>query len=259
MRMKKIFKIILLFCAAVLQSGFISCKKGQIVDAKSEDCFSLNVKKSSEWTDCSKWLYSHKKICVVFGYGYNESSFVKMAKAVLGSKFGMAEENGLVKCLIFPEDFKTGVRTKVTNLADILADDELEGLLLLGAPENMHSALSILRSRYGGVLPFPVFSFFPQDDVLGSEWSSDFVLEKFSVQNILNDEEQHSLNPENVLPLIENAVLYMTFLEGPLASDSDLIVHVQRICGASRKVSHFVDPESGLRSVNHFVFQELSE
>ena len=259
MRMKKIFKIIPLFCAVVLQSGFISCKKSQDFNAAAEENFTLNVKKSTEWADCSTWLYSHKKVCIVFGYGYNENSFVKLAKSVLGSKFGMAEENGLIKCLVFPDDFKTGVRSKVTNLADILADVELEGLILLGAPENTHSAVSILRARYGGFLPFPVFSFFSQDDVLGAEWSSDFVLEKFSVQDIFNDEEQHSVIPENILPLLENAVSYMTFLDGPLTADLDLIVHVQRICGPSRKVSHFVDPDSGLRSANHFVFQELTK
>jgi len=262
----------LILTAVILNIAFVllfgACKNNTETH-DTTDCIELSVKDSAE-TEYQKpelWNFCEKKICVLFGYGYNDESFVTEIKKELSDSFGLAQDGGLVYPLVFPKDFKSGVRERISILAEYLENYELQGILLLGAPENTHNAVNYLIARYDGKLPFPVFSMFSQDNVLGTEWISDFVLEKVHVSDILSDGEEHSAPAaEDARSLIINAVKYISMLDlcgtgssgsgTALPADSDLLVHVQNIAGKERKVSYYVDPDSGLRSVNHFVFQE---
>ncbi len=235
-----------------------ACKNNEEIN-NPEDCIELNVKdiQDSSFEKSEHWNFSDKKICVLFGYGYNEESFVEEMEKKLSFEFGLAQDGGLIFPLVFPKDFKIAGRERISLLSEFLEEYELQGILLLGAPENTHNAVSQLFALYDGKVPFPVFSMFSQDNVLGTEWISDFVLEKMHISDMLSDaEEQTSPLPEDSETLIIQAIKYMALLDSPLPHDSDLIVHVQNIAGSSRTVSYYVDSDSGLRSANHFVFQD---
>lgn len=55
--------------------------------------------------------------------------------------------------------------------------------------------------------------------------------------------------------LLDHAVEYMLLTEHPLPPDENLLAHVSRIVGDSYKVSRYIDAQSGLQSVNHFVIE----
>ena len=228
-----------------------------------EDFIELTIKDVEDgcFAPSEQWEVSDKKICVFFGYGYNEESFTSQMLEKLSVQFGLAQDGGLIYPLIFPKDFKIAGKERISHLADLLESYELKGLILIGAPENTHNAISSYMSTYGDVsdgwkLPFPVFSMFSQDNPLGTEWISDFVLEKMHVSDILSEEEQTETASPESQDLIIRAIKYMNLLDSPLNRDSDLIIHVQRIAGNGKKVSRYVDSDSGLRPVNHFVFRD---
>jgi len=244
-----------LFACSVLVT---SCRKTQKIN-ESYDSFELNIKESDSDDNLTvpAWNFSEKKICVLFGYGYNDEKFLDGIKAKLSKEFGLASEGGLVLPLVFPNDFKIAGRERISLFSDVFDDYEISGVILLGAPENTHNVLSHLILQYDGELPFPVFSIFSQDNVLGTEYVSDFVLEKMHVSDAFSDVEEN-INPsaEDSEEMILRAIKYMSLLDSPLKKDSDLIFHVQKIVGENHKVSFYVDSDTGLRSTNHFVFQD---
>ena len=113
------------------------------------------------------WHETHKKICILYGYDHNSPEFVKETNAALFKKYGNAKEGGAILPVVFPDDFKKGNKVYITNLTFLLEDVELQGIILLGAPEGTHYAIARLQDSWGGTLPYPVFSLFPQDDILG--------------------------------------------------------------------------------------------
>lgn len=266
MALKKNFKKIRnFFCAACtftfILTSLSSCKKEADIQ-NTEDSFELNIKESlsDENLIVPSWNFSEKKICILFGYGYNDEKFLEEIKQKLSDEFGLAQDGGKILPLVFPKDFKIAGRERISLLSDVFDDYDISGLVLLGAPENTHNVLGHLILQYDGQLPFPVFSMFSQDNVLGTEWVSDFVLEKMNVSDIFSDvEEKLSPSAEDSEALILRAVKYMTLLDGPLQKDSDLITHVQKIVGENHKVSYYVDSDTALRSTNHFVFQDIEE
>ena len=51
----------------------------------------------------------------------------------------------------------------------------------------------------------------------------------------------------------------MTMIEEPLKSNSELLTHVNNIAGAYYKIKRYVDPETGLSSINHFIIEEKNK
>lgn len=202
------------------------------------------------------WHASEKRLCILFGYGYNDSDFVDGTLARLGGRYGTDGDGGLLYPLVFPDDFKRGSRSFVSELKKMLSARDLCGLIILGAPENTHAAVSDLQEEWGGSLPYPVFSFFPQDDVLGTEYTSDFILDKAQTIEaggmILNETEHQFV--EDVPQILENAVRYMLMLDGPLEKNAALFDFVKSVA-APLSVSRYADPDTGLFPVNHFVLE----
>ena len=88
---------------------------------------------------------------------------------------------------------RRGEKTYITNIENELSDKNVKGIILLGAPENTHKAIARMQDSWGGALPYPVFSFFSQDDIIAMEDSADFVLDKAQkaeINGILEEEEQ---------------------------------------------------------------------
>ena len=51
----------------------------------------------------------------------------------------------------------------------------------------------------------------------------------------------------------------MLLFEKPLKSNSELRIHVNNIAGANYKIKRYVDPETGLSSINHFIIENKEQ
>jgi hypothetical protein len=257
--LKKDAKIILsaLFAAACCM--FLSCAGKNTASGDENSHSVLTVKSAGEDSADLKiptqtWHVSNDRICILFGYGYNDEAFVKSMTKELYKKYGAAENGGLILPLVFPSDFKHGTKSIAAELPLYLDGSEVRGLILFGAPENTNFGVAHLLDSYDGQPVFPVFSFFPQDDVLGMEGTADFVLDKAQeadIDGVVENESEQSFVKE-VPDIIRKSVEYILALDAPLAKDKNLYVHLKNITG-SIKINRYVDPESGLQSVNHFV------
>ena len=200
------------------------------------------------------WHKSNKNIVVFFGYGYNDTEFVEKTKNQLFQKYGNENEDGNLIALVFPDDFKHGSRTYTTNLANILDDKDVSGLVILGAPEGTYRAITRIQDEYDGKLPFPVISLFSQDDILGTEYTSDIVLDKkqkAQLNGILEAESEQEFS-EEASSIIEKAVFLAEIADAPFEKDAKLF-NIAKMIAGDTKISRYVDSETGLIPINHFV------
>lgn len=256
-------KFSLLF-AALFLAVFCSCKK-QAEPKNTADPFEIEVSEEKKSLKSSpSWHPSEKKICVVFGYGYNEKNYVQSILDGLSSKYGLddgSEEGGLIFALVFPDDFPSG---RISRLPSLIGERELAGLIVIGAPENTNYAIAKLEDEYSSqetMIPYPVYAFFPQDDVQGIEATANFVVDRAmegsgSSDDDTNKEEVVQTQVQDMDKILDSAIEYMLLTGAPLPADADLMAHVSRIVGKNYKVSRYVDAESGLQSINHFVIEE---
>ncbi len=192
-------------------------------------------------------------ICILFGYGFNEEDFYNEANEMLKEKYGLASEDGIIMSITFPGDLKN----RISNIYDIISENKVKGVILLGAPDNTHRTLTRLRDYWTQTgTPAPhLFSLMPQDDILGEESNCDFVLE-YERKNSVEAEAEESTVPmdKTVEQILIRAVRYMEELSEPLKADSELHAHVQAIVG-EKKVHRYTDSETGLQAINHFVIE----
>ncbi|MDE5898837.1 MAG: DUF3798 domain-containing protein [Treponemataceae bacterium] len=177
--------------------------------------------------------------------------------ARLGKQFGLEEDGGTVLPLVFPDDFRRGSRTYITSLVDLLADKEVRGIIILGAPEATHVAIARIQDSWNGLpqLSFPVFSFFPQDDVLGMESAADFVLDKTQHADISGLASEEAVQTAAEVPeLVEKSVHYMLMSGAPFEQNAKLYEVVKKLAEGKR-IARYADPDTGLISINHFVLE----
>ena len=253
---KKFNLIFILFIYSIL---IISCTK----DFASSDIVEGTVVLNDTDIDISEnamptqmWHQTNKTLCVLLGYGYNTPELSEEIINLLGTKFGLKEDDGLILPLVYPNDFKRGNKYYISELRNILKDKDLCGIILLGAPEGTNNAIIRLEDLYGGIKPFPVFSFFSQDELLGMEYVSDFVLDKAMKANITGVvEEEAAQEPvENISNILVRSVECMTMLEEPLNKDKNLLDLVRYIVQED-KIQRYSDLDTGLYSINHFVLE----
>lgn len=202
------------------------------------------------------WHNSPECICVLYGYGYNEETFVSKMNETLYSKYGAYDDGGEIFSVVFPDDFKRGSKYYVSTLYDYLSDKNLLGLVILGAPEGTCTVLGRLQDNFNGKLPYPVFSLFSQDDVLGMEYSSDFVLDKAQkaeINGMVKNEETEDFVQE-VPEILMASVACIKNSDAPFEKNSKLFEVVKKITG-KLKTGRYYDPETNLPSINHFVLE----
>lgn len=199
----------------------------------------------------------HRKIGVVLGYGYNDEIFVKETLQELSRSLGLAEQGGAVIPYVYPDDFMWGGTARISALSNMLEEDGARGLVVVGAPEGTHRVLAGLQDTEIGRSLYPIVSLMPQDDILGIEAGSDIVIEYVPASATADLSEESGVYQENVSQLIARAAYYLTLLPadffGGFAQDSDLFVHARQLAGANWNVSRYLDPETGLLPMNHFV------
>ena len=253
--MKKITFI--LFAVLVL---FSACKKqkNQVADANPVQ---LNVQPAQDSqvleAQNQRWHVTNKRVCVIFGYDFNAPEAVEKFTALLQERYGLESDGGLIYTLIYPDSFKHGAKNYATELSTLLSgtDKDLAGVIILGAPENTHKAFAKLQDYWELNVPYPIYALFPQDDVLGLESTCDFVLDKEQPTDLTGDMAPEETVSEIILEapeVLTECIDYMLDMEGPFVKDSTLPKHITQML-KNKKIHHYVDPESGIQSINHFV------
>lgn len=233
---------------------------------------SCSKKEPVEQEPVRKWLPVEKHVAILFGYGYNDKSFVDSVCLHLSEEYGLEKENGLILPLVYPDDFiVSGSTARISNLSSIMKDKNCRALITLGAPEYTHKALAKIQDDNLDCL---VFSLFSQDDVLGTESGSFLVFDFAEEELILSDETDDSSNTE----ITEDAIKSLTndtelkhldkmnylvskvveTLKNPSELKNKEILQVATgIFGKDWEVSSFLDTDTGLRAKNHFVLNYI--
>ncbi len=254
----------LIFFATIFCVAFVSCKKSPEQNETPLVPLDFISEKNLASDSMPAWHHSFKKICIVFGYGYNEKNYVQGIVESLAKKYGLDDgtpDSGLIFPLVFPDDFPG---ERITRLPSLIGERELAGLIIVGAPEKTNYAIASLEDEWDSrenMIPYPVYAFFPQDDIAGIEATSNFVLDRTlegsgSIDDETDKEEVSQTQVVDLDALLDHAVEYMLLTECPLPPDKNLLSHVSRIVGNDYKVSRYIDAQSGLQSVNHFVIEE---
>ncbi len=268
MKISKLSKTALAFAfslSVILPAFFSGCKKenkpaagNASSQAETQNKEPSKLKKLDEET---KSYLNGKNIILILGYGYNDEASIEKISCHLTETFGIEteEKSGLISIFVYPDDFMAAGKARVSSLLNLLEDKNPAGILILGAPDGMHIALSKLQDNSDEKeLPYPVFSFFSQDDVLGSEATADFVLDyAHKSDNLTVETEATEFIPDLVLcDLLDSAILSMTAMRPDKPRDlKNLPPLVEGLFGGKRTISHYIDGETGLQSVNHFIFE----
>ncbi|NLM00392.1 MAG: hypothetical protein GX220_02920 [Treponema sp.] len=258
--MKKNF-LIFIVCFFVCFSFFISCNKEK-------------KQTKTNWTEVDGY------IAVLFGLGYNEESFVAETIMMIQQKYGMTTEIGPALPIIFPKDFRYSGYTRVSLLPEILKEKKISALIVLGAAENMHIPLNVIKENMakGETEEFPIISLFPQDDVLGIESASDlvydFLLEEsilsaqdnfFDEKKLTETEMAEQIMKEESLPffsdiptlVVDVASNIMVFKEKKQRGEKLFDIASSVFDNKKWKVFPYYDAESGLKSYNHFLLKKI--
>ena len=249
-------KKILIF-AIIISVLLTACKKNKtpVIEA---DSIQLNVQPLNNETlldsKNQRWHVTNKRVCIIFGYDFNSSEAVEKFTELLGSRYGLETEGGLIYTMIYPDSFKHGSKGYSAELASILTgtDKDLAGIIIL---ENTHSAFAKLQDFWEMNVPYPIYALFPQDDVLGLESTCDFVLDKEQPTDFTGDITPDETVSEIILEapeVLTDCIDYMLEMEGPFVKDNTLPKHITQML-KNKKIHHYVDPETGIQSINHFV------
>lgn len=201
-----------------------------------------------------------RKVGVVLGYGYNDEAFVEETLQELSRTLGLAEQGGAVIPYLYPDDFMRGGAARISSLTSMLEEDGAMGLVVVGAPEGTHRVLAALQDTEIGRSIYPIISLMPQDDILGIEAGSDIVIEYVPASATSDLSEESGVYQENVPQLIARTVYYITLLPanyfGGFEQNLDLFIHARQLAGTSWEVSRYIDPETGLCPMNHFIIDK---
>ena len=241
--------------------SFLSCSiknNNSIQIAETPINIEIKDSASSVTDDIQFWHATNKKVIVLFGYDYNDANFISRAKEKLSNKFGLSENGGLIIPVVFPDDFRHKDKAVTVDLFNILDNDENDiiGFISLGAPENTYRALTKLQDKWNGQIPFPVISFFPQDDILGIEDTSSIVINQVqkaeTEENLITESVQTGVSDAD--EILSEAVAYMLELSGAPDKDAKLASHVRQMI-PNKKIHRYTDSETGLFAINHFVIE----
>lgn len=200
---------------------------------------------------------TNQKILVFFGYNFNSDETYNTLLKILEDNYGLDENDGVICAIRYPDSFKHSIKSFYSELTSILtsASENYAGVILLGAPENTHIALSRNQDFWDQQVPYPVISLFPQDNVLGLEAACDYIIDKsnsIQLHEDIENEEEEVTTIEHFPEILMNTIDYILDIGEPLPIDKNLEAQVFQIY-KSRTFHHYVDSETGLQSINHFI------
>jgi hypothetical protein len=257
MKIKNILKsIFLILTATIIFSGCSKNSQKPSASDKNRQNQTKIATKIKSLDEETKAYIEGKTLAVILGHSYNDEQTVSHFKQLINEKFGLKTEdgNGLVSVLVYPDDFMVAGKIRISSLYSKLEDTPLAGIITFGAPEGLCNALAKLEDL-SEKRSYPVFSFFQQDDSLGSESTADFVLDYVPPAENL-EQEQSSVIPDfDMDSLLINSISEMLAIKTDILAEKELLKTVQKIVGKQKTVINFSDYETGLKSVNHFVFE----
>lgn len=229
----------------------IVISQGEVFTYDSTDDISDEVLKNQTW------FQEGKCFVIIYGYDFNSENFTQNSINTLQQKYGLYEDGGLILPLIYPDDFQNGKKPSISLLKSKLTSKDVNGILILGAPEGTSSALSRITDSFENNVPYPVFSCFSQDDdVLGMEYQTNIVIDKAitaEIDGMLKTEEEQNII-SGIDTFIDNTITLSLNLDGGLSKTADLFEYAKKI-GNPHKVTRYADPDTGLYSINHFYIQ----
>ncbi len=253
--MKKIILLISMFILVLA-----GCSKKQAADISDINPEQQSPIAEEEIVELPKWIPGeYPRIGIFFGYGYQTAEEQAPILAELSEEFGLYENKGLIVPFEFPEVYYTNKKVSSSFILDYLDGYDLLALILVGSPDKIHYSLADLQDEE---VTYPIFSIFPQDDVVGTEAGSFLVLDWEASASEEGDEGLENAgftgNLCNILiPLIhtiksdarngfhENAAAFSEVLATEIAE------HLPDL-----NIKHYVDPETGIKAFNHFVLGE---
>jgi len=249
-------KRIMVFCLCIFASFLLlSCGNNK---SKSKNEKSTAADFSEEnLTPEKKWTNEEGCICIVFGYGFNDQAFYSQSIEKLAGIYGLNAEGGLLYPMLFPDDFKNG---SISDLKKSLDGVRLKGMILLGAPDDTHHVLAKYQESYGGEIPFPVISLFPQDNVLGQESTCSLIIdnERTAVEDTTSNEIVMTTSTD-AEEIFLSTVDYVANLKGKMLKGSDIKSElkeiVEKIVGPGKIVRRYVDRGSRMESLNHYTVE----
>ena len=257
MNITKIERTVLLLLVIILSVIVIGCSKKQV---NRETSIEENIIVEDIFVG-PKWEPVEKCIAVLFGYGFEDEEVLKPLLDKIEEEYGLVDEQGLVYPLFYPEDFTVSGYIRTSKLPDLLALHDVSGLICLGSPEKMHYALAQLQdTQFSG----PILSLFSQDDILGTESGSDFVLDYKNDVSTTEDvmtvaEETHFVSATDVstvlIPLLSAVQNWDTLPEKDSLTFVDYVTPILEE-STGGKLQLYRDPETGLKAENHFVFEK---
>ncbi|MCQ2591813.1 MAG: hypothetical protein MJ188_03425 [Treponema sp.] len=236
------------------ESDYLYFPQNQDSQAVTKDFQSEAIFFGKEKTN---WRYTKKRILVFFGYDFNTPEVKEKIIKILENNFGLSENDGLISTITYPDSFKRNGRYYVSDFTDFLInyDEDLAGIIILGAPERTHIALGRLQDYWNMQVPYPIISLFPQDDILGMESTCDLVLDKLDevdADNLPAEESSNSALLSVATNVLISSINYMVNMNGGIKKDSSAQAHaVQMVKG--KRLQYYLDPESGLHAINHFI------
>lgn len=262
--MKQIINYSLIFLIlSVFSFALFSSCKNENEHQMDFDYFELTANDSNIGQIISKpekCRITNQKILVLFGYNFNSPEIVQNLTSLLEQNFGLESDGGMIYTLTYPNDFKHNSNSFVNDFYSILQsnDRELSAVVILGAPEKTHLALARNQDKWNNQVPYPVAALFPQDEGLGLESTCDFVLDKGQTEHAsFSENANEELEAENIQEapqILLSTVSYLSKIQGILPRDSTIQQHAKQMYKDFR-ISYYVDTETGLPSVNHFVFK----
>lgn len=249
-------KKILFLSLVTITVLFTGCSKNKSKPQENlEDSIEITIQptESKIQTLPKAWHITNKRICVLFGYDFNTPEVYEPLKAKLSEKFGLAEDGGLIFPLIYPDDFKHGAKGYSSDLYAILNDDDndFSGLIILGAPEKTHFALARLQDKWEQKVPYPIIALYPQDDVEGLQSACDVVIDQGQGSDENLEEADRTVEDADVV--LMETISYIDALGVPMTRDNSVQKHVLQMF-KGKSIRRYVDPETGIPSINHFVF-----
>ncbi len=254
MRLRKNFSVRLLAFLMIPLLGGCADDRQQISETYSQQ-IELEDAEIPGGAGTQFWHVTNRRLFVLLGYDFNTGAAAEETARILTERYGAAADGGLVETVRYPDDFRHGGKSFVSSLTSMLSDSSKDyaGVLILGAPENTHTALARLQDEWNQEIPFPVAALFPQDDILGLEATCDFVLDKGIADSAASDMSEETQNDiSGAAEIITAAADYMLEAGDLISAAPSLRIHIRQMLG-SRKFHSYTDPESGLQSVNHFV------
>lgn len=275
-------KLKILFLLVLCFLSFVSCEKKISEEAVEQELeVNLDPYISSNIKDIPLWIPgNYSKVAIVFGHGYEDETVRNQVIAVLETQFGLADNGGLIIPLVFPETYFNNKKVSADWLRKALLNQDIFAIITVAAPEKTHYSLADLQDNGFSA---KVYSVFPQDNELGTESGSEFVLNYKSLGVRLDTSEVYVLDEnKNVSSNLSKNYEEEGMFQGDITTILIPIIHRIKVVNnqaipetpisfaaylekayeekfPDSTLTPYVDAQTGIKSLNRYVLGVYDE